>query len=202
MRKVPKAEIAEKVKKMLALVKLEGFEKRKPSQLSGGQKQRIALARALIIRPRILLLDEPLSNLDAHLRDEMREMILNIHKEFGLTTIFVTHDQEEAVLLADRIALMFDGVLQQYSPPKEFYEKPRTKRISSFFGNNNFLTGSKKGSVISTVMGNFTISDTQVEDSSEVCMVIRPESILLEKSDENCMKARIKRVIYMGTYIR
>lgn len=202
MRKVPKAEIADRVGKMLKLVQLEGFEKRKPSQLSGGQKQRIALARALIIRPKILLLDEPLSNLDAHLRDEMREMILNIHHEFGLTTIFVTHDQEEAVLLADRIALMFDGVLQQYSPPKEFYEKPRTKRIASFFGNHNRLYGVLQGPVVHTAIGDFTAQQAGIADGSKVCLVIRPQSVLLEHASENCIKAVINRVIYMGTYIR
>jgi putative spermidine/putrescine transport system ATP-binding protein len=202
MRKVPKPEIAEKVKKMLKLVQLEGFEKRKPSQLSGGQKQRIALARALIIRPKILLLDEPLSNLDAHLRDEMREMILNIHREFGLTTIFVTHDQEEAVLLADRIALMFDGELQQYSPPKDFYERPMTKRIAAFFGNRNCMNGTLNGNIVHTNSGDFEVTTPSARDGQQVSLVIRPESVLLEKSDHNCFKARIDRVIYMGTSIR
>ena len=207
MRKIPKEQIAQRVKEMLKLVQLEGFEKRKPAQLSGGQKQRIALARALIVRPKILLLDEPLSNLDAHLRDDMREMILTIHREFGLTTVFVTHDQEEAVLLADRIALMFDGELQQYAPPKEFYEKPRTDRIAAFFGNRNRLDGVVQGDMIKTAVGDFKFNQSIVDanlaiDGTEVRMVIRPESISLCKSECNSLTVKIDKVIYMGTYIR
>ena len=114
MRGVPKAEREARVREMLALVKLPGFEKRQAHELSGGQQQRVALARGLIIEPNVLLLDEPLANLDANLRLEMRELIRSIQQKLKITTIFVTHDQEEAVMLADRIALMFDGVLQQY----------------------------------------------------------------------------------------
>ena len=115
--------IDQKVKEMLELVKLPDIGLRKPKQLSGGQQQRVALARALISNPRILLLDEPLSNLDAHLRDEMRDLIVTIQQKLKVTTIFVTHDQEEAVLLADKIALIFDGELQNFTSPKNYYEK-------------------------------------------------------------------------------
>ena len=124
MRGVDKKTMRQKVQEMLELVKLPDISNRRPNQLSGGQQQRVALARALITEPRVLLLDEPLSNLDAHLRDEMRELILTIQKELNVTTIFVTHDQEEAVLLADQIALIFEGVLQQYASPGEFYQRP------------------------------------------------------------------------------
>ena len=201
MRHEKKEIIAEKVKEMLKLMKLEGFEKRKPSQLSGGQKQRVALARALIIKPKVLLLDEPLSNLDAHLRDEMRELILSIQRRLNVTTVFVTHDQEEAVLLADRIALMFDGVLQQYSEPKEFYEKPATKKIAAFFGNRNVLSGLKSGNILKTNTGNFNVMDFDFPDG-EVSAVIRPENVELGHSRGNSFKAVIKRQIYMGTYTR
>lgn len=201
MRHMEKDEIQKRVKEILSLVRLEGFEKRKPSQLSGGQKQRVALARALVIRPKILLLDEPLSNLDAHLRDEMREMILKIHQDFGLTTIFVTHDQEEAVLLADRIALMFDGLLQQYAKPEDFYERPASTRIAAFFGNRNFLQGMKKGNTIETGVGTLSARSFDIPDGP-VTMVVRPEAVRLEKSEENCIHAKIDRLIYMGTYTR
>jgi len=201
MRHEKKEVIAEKVKEMLKLMQLEGFEKRKPSQLSGGQKQRVALARALIISPKVLLLDEPLSNLDAHLRDEMRELILSIQRKLNVTTVFVTHDQEEAVLLADRIALMFNGVLQQYSEPKEFYEKPATRKIAAFFGNRNVLSGVKVGNILKTNVGNFNIMDFDVPDGA-VSAVIRPENVELGHSGENSFKALIERQIYMGTYTR
>lgn len=170
---------------------MEGFEKRKSHELSGGQKQRVALARALVVRPKVLLLDEPFSNLDAHLRDEMRELILKIYKEFDVTIIFVTHDQEEAVQLADRIALMFDGELQQFSPSQDFYERPATKRIASFFGNNNHITGTKKGNIVSTSMGDFTVRKDLKFPDGKVCMIIRPESIQMGGSGENSFEATI-----------
>ncbi len=202
MRHMEKNEINKRVNEILSLVKMEGFGKRKPHELSGGQKQRVALARALVVRPKVLLLDEPLSNLDAHLRDEMRELILKIYKEFDVTIIFVTHDQEEAVQLADRIALMFDGELQQFSPSQDFYERPATKRIASFFGNNNHIPSSKKGNIVSTSMGDFTVrKDLEIPDG-KVCMIIRPESIQMGESGENSFEALIHRSIYMGTYIR
>jgi ABC-type sugar transport system ATPase subunit len=141
MRRIDRNEIDSRVNEMLRLVQMEGMGDRKPSQLSGGQKQRVALARALVIRPQVLLLDEPLSNLDAHLRDEMRELILQVHRDFNVTTIFVTHDQEEAVLLADRVALLFEGRLHQFGPVRDFYEKPVSERVASFFGNRNFIKG-------------------------------------------------------------
>lgn len=202
MRKLPKAEISKRVEEMLKLVKLEGFGKRSPSQLSGGQKQRVALARALVIRPKVLLLDEPLANLDAHLRDEMRELILNIHKNFEVTTVFVTHDQEEAVLLADRIALIFDGKLMQYSPSKDFYERPRSEKIARFFGNNNILHGKKKGSSVSCAIGDCVVRPEIEVPDGDVSLFIRPESIELGQSKSNNFVFRIKRKIYMGTYTR
>lgn len=202
MRKVPKPEIDRRVKEILDLVQLGGYGDRSPAQLSGGQKQRVALARALVIRPRILLLDEPLANLDAHLRDEMRDLILSIHKEFKVTTVFVTHDQEEAVLLADRIALIFDGKLVQYSPSRDFYEKPASERISRFFGNGNVVRGIKQGNEVSTISGVFSVrADLPVADGP-VRLVVRPESIRLSRESSNSLKLKIVKKIYMGTYTR
>jgi len=202
MRKIPKTEIAKRVEEMLRLVKLEGFGKRSPSQLSGGQKQRVALARALVIRPKVLLLDEPLANLDAHLRDEMRELILKIHKNFEVTTVFVTHDQEEAVLLADRIALIFDGKLVQYSPSKDFYERPANEKIARFFGNSNIMHGRKSAAIVSLAMGDCVVRPDMAVPDGDVSLFIRPESIKLGQSNVNSFIFRIKRKIYMGTYTR
>ena len=202
MRRMDKAEIQQRVDEILSLVKLEGFGKRRPHELSGGQKQRVALARALVVRPKVLLLDEPLSNLDAHLRDEMRDLIMKIYKEFDLTIIFVTHDQEEAVQLADRIALMFDGRLQQFSPSVDFYERPSSTRIASFFGNNNHLPGVKAGDRVSTAAGDFTVRNSADVPDGNVILVIRPESVQKGSAGENAFEALINRRVYMGTYTR
>ena len=127
MKKVPKAEIKKRVTEMLALVQLEGFEKRYPSQLSGGQKQRVAIARALINRPRVLLLDEPLGALDLKLRKQMQLELKRLQRKLNITFIYVTHDQEEALTMSDRIAIMHDGVLDQLGTPSEIYENPKTR---------------------------------------------------------------------------
>jgi ABC-type Fe3+/spermidine/putrescine transport system ATPase subunit len=202
MRHVDRKVIKERVGEYMRLVQLQGLEKRKPSELSGGQQQRVALIRALIIEPSILLLDEPLSNLDTHLRDEMRELILRIQRELKLTTIFVTHDQEEAVLLADKIALMMDGVIQQYSSPRDFYDKPATCRSAAFFGNKNTLEGEKKGSEFECPHGTFTFTASNAKNGRSY-LLIRPENISLAKGPgQNTMKAVIDRQIYMGTYNR
>lgn len=198
MRRYGKAAISERVKRMLSLMGLEDLSGRKPSQLSGGQQQRVALARALVIRPKVLLLDEPLSNLDAHLRDEMRELILSIQRSLELTTIFVTHDQEEAVQLADRIALMFDGEILQVDESRQFYEKPSSKRIAAFFGNYNFLPGFKRGGKVSTRIGEFRV-DSELPDGA-VSLVVRPEAVLLgRRNGINGFDALVTRQIYMGT---
>ena len=202
MRRMDKSEIKNRVDEILSLVKLEGFGKRKPHELSGGQKQRASVARALVVRPKVLLLDEPLSNLDAHLRDKMRDLIMRIHKEFDLTIIFVTHDQEEAVQLADRIALMFEGKLHQFSPSQDFYERPASRRIAGFFGNNNNIAGTKKGDMVSTAMGHFRVANNAYVPDGPVFLLIRPESIETTASDENSFSSPIRQSIYMGTYTR
>lgn len=206
MRKVDKKTIEKRVDEMLELVRLPGVAKRRPSQLSGGQQQRVALARALITDPKVLLLDEPLSNLDAHLRDEMRNLILSIQRDLDVTTIFVTHDQEEAVLLADQIALIFDGKLVQYAPSSEFYERPISERGARFFGGLNFIPGSRKGDVVETSIGNFQIATPGFEQMSEgdITMTIRPERVQIVSQDSgaNCVPAKVAHTIYMGTHTR
>ena len=141
VRNVPRAEIAERVEKALALVQMNGFAARKPTQLSGGQQQRIALARALVVSPRVLLLDEPLSNLDARLRDELRHEIGRLHQETRLTMVYVTHDQKEALTLADRLAVMERGKLVQVGKPREVYDRPTTRFVARFLGDSNFIDG-------------------------------------------------------------
>ena len=177
MRRMEKAERRRRVRRMLSLVRLEGLGKRKPHQLSGGEKQRAALARALALRPGILLLDEPLSNLDVHLRDEMRELILRVHAEFGLTTVLVTHDQREAVQVADRTALMFEGRLHQFGRPEELYERPASLRIAAFFGSTNHIAGIKRGGAVSTAAGSFRVLNSSHVPDGPVQLLIRPEAI-------------------------
>ena len=205
MRGVPKATIRQKVQEMLELVKLPDIAARRPSQLSGGQQQRVALARALIIEPRVLLLDEPLSNLDAHLRDEMRELILSIQRDLAVTTIFVTHDQEEAVLLADQIALIFEGLLQQYASPDEFYQRPISERAARFFGGVNFIKATRENGRLMTPVGSFKFDAPHSESAptGDVTLTIRPEQIKLGESDgDNTVIGRVRDRIYVGTYTR
>jgi len=202
MQRMDKAEIDKRVSEMLELVRLPGFEKRQAHELSGGQQQRIALARALIVRPKVLLLDEPLANLDANLRLEMRELIRRIQQEMAITSIFVTHDQEEAVMLADRVALMFDGVLQQYDSPHSFYAQPRSERIARFFRNDNFLPGTKQGSTVQTASGTLSLSELSTnQPDGEVLLTVRPEDVMLNPTNgENIMDAQVKSSVYMGTH--
>ncbi|MEM6281586.1 MAG: ABC transporter ATP-binding protein [Chloroflexota bacterium] len=205
MRGVDKKTIQKRVDEMLALVKLPNIAERRPSQLSGGQQQRVALARALITDPKLLLLDEPLSNLDAHLRDEMRELILTIQNNLQVTTVFVTHDQEEAVLLADNIALIFDGLLQQYASPVEFYSRPISERAARFFGGVNFIPAQRRDDRVSTDIGDFHFNARKVEEAPDgnVRLTIRPEQIKLnEGQSQNCVQGVVQSRIYVGTYTR
>ncbi len=201
MRKVDRREIRSRVSDMLDLVQLPGFEDRKPRQLSGGQQQRVALARALIVQPNVLLLDEPLSNLDAHLRDEMRELIRRIQTEMRITTVFVTHDQEEAVVLADRIALLFDGRLQQFDQPDAFFERPGSVAIAKFFGGTNFIPGSYRNGSITTSIGRFDAPRSAV-GSGEAVLSIRPESLEIGGDGPNSVKGMVRSHVYVGRYAR
>lgn len=202
MQRLNKKEIDKRVSEMLELVRLPGFETRQAHELSGGQQQRIALARALIVRPNVLLLDEPLANLDANLRLEMRELIRRIQQEMDITSIFVTHDQEEAVMLADHVALMFDGVLQQYDVPQAFYAQPCTERIARFFRNDNFLPGVKEGATVQTDLGQLTLSGpSTTQPDGKILLTVRPEDVILKASSgANVVNAQVKSSVYMGTH--
>ena len=201
MRHIDQKIIRKKVAEMLDLVRLPGFEDRRPKQLSGGQQQRVALARALVIEPKVMLLDEPLSNLDAHLRDEMRELILSIQRQLGITTIFVTHDQEEAVVLADKIALMFDGNLYQFDEPNAFYERPVSARVARFFGGVNFLKGTRRGQQVETSLGILHVNSLYIPEGP-VTLTIRPENLKLGEEGENSFQVQIRSHVYVGTHTR
>jgi ABC-type Fe3+/spermidine/putrescine transport system ATPase subunit len=200
MRKVPKSEISDRVARMLALVKLPDLGARKPSELSGGQQQRVALARALIVEPKVLLLDEPLSNLDAHLRLEMRDLIRGLQKQLGITTIFVTHDQEEAVVLADRVALILDGRLRQYDPADHFYKRPANEAVARFFGGQNFVRGRSEGDMFHSTLGPLRLPDGVARGAGT--LTFRPEAVRIGGASQNALSALVVDRLYMGTQTR
>ena len=202
MRNVHKEEIFNRVIKMLDLVKLPNMENRMPKELSGGQQQRVALARALIVQPRVLLLDEPLSNLDAHLRFEMRDLIRNLQQSMGITTIFVTHDQEEAVVLADQVALILDGKLKQYAQPDVFYKKPIDVVTAKFFGGQNFIKGISKNNNFSSNIGKLALPKDCLQGNG--ILTFRPENVQIGKGSKsvNTIKAKIIEKIFLGTQTR
>ena len=202
MRNVHKDEIFNRVIKMLDLVKLPNMENRMPKELSGGQQQRVALARALIVQPRVLLLDEPLSNLDAHLRFEMRDLIRNLQQSMGITTIFVTHDQEEAVVLADQVALILDGKLKQYAQPDVFYKKPIDVVTAKFFGGQNFIKGTSKNNSFSSNIGKLALPKDCLQGNG--ILTFRPENVQIGKGPKsvNTIKAKIIEKIFLGTQTR
>jgi ABC-type Fe3+/spermidine/putrescine transport system ATPase subunit len=205
MRGVDSRTIRREVQEMLELVRLPEIGGRGPDQLSGGQQQRVALARALITEPRVLLLDEPLSNLDAHLRDEMRELILRVQREFGITTVMVTHDQQDALLLADRIGLMFEGVLHQVGLPTDFYRRPVSERVARFFGGVNFMPARWTGEVAETWMASFRLDlpeDVQVPPGPAM-LTIRPEHVEVgvDEGPNTCV-GLLRECIYVGTHTR
>ena len=199
MRGVDKKTRKQRVSEMMELVRLPGMEDRRPGQLSGGQEQRISLARGLITEPNILLLDEPLSQLDANLRIEMRDLIRQIQAELGITSIFVTHDQEEAVMLADRIALMLEGRIQQDGLPQDFYERPATQAVARFFGTKNFVPGSVRANAFESVLGTLQLS--YGHPAGEGLLVIRQEAIEVGPG-ENSFEATVERAMYLGTHVR
>jgi iron(III) transport system ATP-binding protein len=208
VRHVPRGERDRRVAEALELVRLTGLEQSRPTQLSGGQQQRVALARALVIRPAVLLLDEPLSNLDARLRAEMREEIRRIHDETGLTTIYVTHDQKEALSLADRMAVMHRGRVEQVGRPRELYVRPRNRFVAGFLGEANMLPGRVRETasdrvVVETELGlleGVAAADNLTPGSAAVCC-IRPESIMLSPAGHaavNRFPATIERDVFFG----
>ena len=188
IRKVPKADIKKKVKEMLELVQLEGFEKRKPAELSGGQKQRVAIARALANNPRVLLLDEPLGALDLQLRRTMQLELKRLQKKLGITFIYITHDQEEAINMSDRIVVMNQGQFEQIGTPDEIYNHPKTSYVATFVGNANILKGKVveiNGSYAQVKIGNDTVSvytEEIVKVGEQLTLAVRSENILLQET--------------------
>jgi len=189
MRRVPRGEIERRVESVLEKVQLRGLEGRYPRQLSGGQQQRTALARALVINPNVLLLDEPLANLDAKLREEMRFYIRTLQQEFGITTIYVTHDQGEALVLADRVAVMMGGALQQIGTPEDLYRRPQTAKVADFVGLVNLLPVHVKERCAVAIrcesaVGSLEGHAPDVPDAAmEGWLSVRPENIRLSPSN-------------------
>lgn len=212
MKKVPKEEIKKRVQEMLELVQLNGYDKRYPSQLSGGQKQRVAIARALINNPKVLLLDEPLGALDLKLRKEMQLELKNLQKKLGITFVYVTHDQEEALTMSDRIAVMNQGYLDQLDTPEGIYEKPKTKFVADFIGESNIFeaTVKKSGSaqiVLGLEVGEVLAQADKELSLSEMEMVhicVRPEKILFSMAEKEGFHlcGRVKEQIYVGNIIK
>jgi spermidine/putrescine transport system ATP-binding protein len=214
LKKIPKSKIEARVQEALKLVKMESLRSRFPNQLSGGQQQRVALARALVNRPTVVLLDEPLGALDLKLRKEMQIELSNLHKDLGLTFVMVTHDQEEALSLSDRIAVMNQGKIEQVGTPSQIYECPQTSFVADFIGDTNLFSGEIVGVdasnvQISTKTGlSIVISraeDTPSELSQAVVVSVRPEKIQLSlyppNLPVNCFEGRLVNVMYLGTHV-
>jgi ABC-type Fe3+/spermidine/putrescine transport system ATPase subunit len=199
MRGVAPARIASETAAMLDLVQLQGLGHRRPSQLSGGQQQRAALARALVLRPQVLLLDEPLSNLDATLRDEMRSLIRDLQRQTGITTLVVTHDQTEAVVLADRIALLLDGRLAQHAAPTDLYQRPASEAVARFFGGVNFIDGHIRGDHFHCPLGPLQLAKPHSEGPAR--LIIRPEALRLGPGP-NPVQATVRTIGFLGTQCR
>lgn len=197
MKKTNKYSIQKEVAKALENVHLSGFEGHHPHQLSGGQQQRVALARSIVVNPKVLLLDEPLNNLEPSLRERMRELICSLQKKAGITTIFVTHDQSEAVAIADRIALMLNGEIRQVGTPKSFFTNPKDIEVAQFFGGTNFFKGTKFGDVIQTEFGRLEIENNGCPDG-QVLATIRPEAIRIGPNGHNNLTAKIMDYNYRG----
>ncbi|EKE71859.1 MULTISPECIES: ABC transporter ATP-binding protein [Roseobacteraceae] len=200
MDRLPKAEIAARVNEILEVIQLGHLAKRKPEQLSGGQRQRVALARALVKRPKVLLLDEPLGALDKKLRSEMQLELKRLQHEFGITFIIVTHDQEEALVMADRIAIMKDGKLLQVGTPHDIYEAPQSKFAADFIGVMNFLPVEKKGTNFVGADGSVIRSEsvTEIAKNGAAIAAIRPERLHVTGTGENQLSGEIAAVAYHG----
>lgn len=201
-----KKQLKEKAMAGLSMVGLDGYEKRYPSELSGGQQQRVAVARAVVLEPEVLLFDEPLSNLDAKLRRHVREEIRQIQQELGLTTVYVTHDQEEAMAVSDRIIVMRDGVIEQAGPPAELYELPNSEFIADFIGDANIIscdilsTDRNKASVS---LSGITISSAAVKPiDTKVKLIMHPQHISVNRArKENSLPGKVLHAAYLGKHI-
>ena len=210
MKKVPKAEIKKRVCEMMEMVQLSGFEKRYPAQMSGGQKQRVAIARALINRPRVLLLDEPLGALDLKLRKQMQLELKRLQKKLNITFIYVTHDQEEALTMSDRIAVMHDGIIDQLATPAEIYEHPATKFVATFIGETNIYDGcitKIENGIATLTLENGAVSVKCPKDFSLLeyaTISVRPEKMkfAMEPVEGFELTAQVKDYIYVGSVLK
>jgi len=204
VRKLPKDEIARRVREILAVTQMERFAQRYPAELSGGQQQRVALARALVVKPETLLLDEPLSNLDANLREEMRFELRRLHDEYRYTTVYVTHDQVEAMTAADRIVVMREGRIEQMGTPRDIYEQPATEFVARFIGGTNILRGTHVGgNVIRCSSVTLQCRQGIASGNGETAVSIRPHEIRLAEADPggeaaNRVRGRIEHQVYLG----
>jgi len=203
-------EIRKQVEEIMQVMNLGSLENRRPDQLSGGQQQRVALARAIINRPKVLLFDEPLSNLDAKLRDQMRLEIRRIQQNFGITSIYVTHDQDEAMTVSDRIMVMKEGEVMQIGTPFEIYSRPQNRFVADFIGRVNFFRGrisaGNEGCIVLDYYGctkEFHLSPESFLPDTEVDIVVRPESLKLlnNASEGQCLKGKVKRLVYLGATV-
>ena len=203
-RKVPQDQIESQVDEILKVVKIDHLKKRMPSKLSGGQQQRVALARAIVIHPEVLLMDEPLSNLDAKLRVEMRNAIKRIQQQVGITTIYVTHDQEEALAVSDRIAVMNGGVIQQIDTPKNVYQRPSNIFVSTFIGLSNIMDGRIEARDGQTLLhiGDYSVPmenlSRSAQDGQAVKVSIRPEEFIISREDSGGIPAVVRSSVFLG----
>lgn len=204
-RKLPKEEVKEKADKFMALMKIDDYADRLPEKLSGGQQQRVALARALAIEPDVLLMDEPLSNLDAKLRVEMRSVIKDIQNRLGITTVYVTHDQEEAMAVSDRIAVMNSGIIQQIGTPKALYQRPVNQFVATFIGRSNIMNakvvreyGNKVSLLFKDGYKQEMTNLTDVEHNQDVIVCARPEELKITTNTTNGLKAKVVYSVFLG----
>ena len=201
LRKVAKAEIAERVERALETVQLGGYGDRRIDQLSGGQKQRVALARSIVFEPRILLMDEPLSALDKKLRDRMQIELRHLHEKLGMTTVYVTHDQREALTMSDRIAVVNFGRIMQLATPQELYEQPQNKFVADFIGDSAFLDVTRSGDTL-TAAGTALRTSRAIPDAPDLALMMRPERLHLVSGkpgkDKNVFDATVTELVYQG----
>jgi iron(III) transport system ATP-binding protein len=208
LRQQSDAEVRERVGVVLRLADLQGLEHRAPNQLSGGQQQRVALARALVMEPKVLLMDEPLSNLDAKLRDQMRTEIRRIQQTLGITTVYVTHDQSEAMTLSDRIVVMNRGKIEQVAPPRQIYERPASAFVADFIGRSNFLRGTviarEDGALVVDVLDRrlrvpATAAAVPLNVGDTAQLLIRPEAVRIGRG--GMFRGAVQRATYLGPVI-
>ena len=198
-RRIPRAERYKKADEILKLVKIDQYADRMPTQLSGGQQQRVALARAIVIEPEVLLMDEPLSNLDAKLRVEMRNVIKQIQHQIGITTVYVTHDQEEALAISDRIAVMNGGVIQQVGTPKHIYQRPANEFVSTFIGLSNLLNADCSGNTLD-FGENYRVPVSTLRDgvNGKVHVAVRPEEFIIHTDGTPGISATVNSSVFLG----